>query len=63
MQIDAIFGDVVAVAQRAKDIRLEDRADKEAIELKPEAQKRPRHNENFKDNLTQSKSYERNSMG
>ncbi|WP_299545756.1 phospholipase D-like domain-containing protein [uncultured Helicobacter sp.] len=56
VQIDAIFGDVVAVAQRDKDIRLEDRADKEAIELKPEAQKRPRtqelHNENFKDNLT-----------
>ena len=55
VQIDAIFGDVVAVAQRARDMRLEDRADKEAIELKPEAQKRPRtqelHNE-FKDNLT-----------
>lgn len=55
VQIDAIFGDVVAVAQRAKDIRLEDRADKEAIELKPDSQKRPRtqelHNE-FKDNLT-----------
>lgn len=55
VQIDAIFGDVVAVAQRAKDIHLEDRADKEAIELKPDSQKRPRtqelHNE-FKDNLT-----------
>ena len=55
VQIDAIFGDVVAVAQRAKDIHLEHRADKEAIELKPEAQKRPRtqelHNE-FKNNLT-----------
>lgn len=55
VQIDAIFGDVVAVAQRAKDIHLEDRVDKEAIELKPDSQKRPRtqelHNE-FKDNLT-----------
>lgn len=55
VQIDAIFGDVVAVAQRAKDIDLEDRVDKEAIELKPDSQKRPRtqelHNE-FKDNLT-----------
>lgn len=55
VQIDAIFGDVVAVAQRAKDINLEHKADKESIELKPEAQKRPRtqelHNE-FKDNLT-----------
>ncbi|EPZ8607887.1 phospholipase D-like domain-containing protein [Campylobacter upsaliensis] len=55
VQIDAIFGDVVAVAQRAKDIHLEHRADKEAIELKPEAQKRPKtqelHNE-FKNNLT-----------
>ncbi len=54
-QIDAIFGDVVAVAQRFGDIFLEDRADKEAIELKPDSQKRPRtqelHNE-FKDNLT-----------
>lgn len=54
-QIDAIFGDVVAVAQRFGDIFLEDRADKEAVELKPEAQKCPRtqelHNE-FKDNLT-----------
>lgn len=55
VQIDAIFGDVVAVAQRAKDIHLEDRVDKEAIELKPDSQKRPRtqelHNE-FKYNLT-----------
>lgn len=55
VQIDAIFGDVVAVAQRAKDIHLEHRADKEVIELKPDSQKRPRtqelHNE-FKDNLT-----------
>ncbi|ETD27926.1 phospholipase D-like domain-containing protein [Helicobacter canis] len=53
VQIDAIFGDVVAVAQRAKDIHLEHKADKEAIELKPEAQKRPKelHRE-FKDNLT-----------
>lgn len=52
-QIDAIFGDVVAVAQRAKDIHLEDRVDKEAIELKPDSQKRPKelHRE-FKDNLT-----------
>lgn len=53
VQIDAIFGDVVAVAQRAKDINLEHRADKEAIELKPDSQKRPKelHRE-FKDNLT-----------
>ena len=55
VQIDAIFGDVVAVAQKNKDINLEHKVDKKAIELKPDSQKRPRtqelHNE-FKDNLT-----------
>ncbi|MCR2100104.1 hypothetical protein [Campylobacter upsaliensis] len=55
MQIDAIFGDAAAIAQRAKNINLEHKANQEAIELKPDSQKRPRtqelHNE-FKDNLT-----------
>lgn len=55
VQIDAIFGDAAAIAQRAKNINLEHKANQEAIELKPDSQKRPRtqelHNE-FKDNLT-----------
>ena len=50
VQIDAIFGNV-----EAKNINLEHKANQEAIELKPDSQKRPRtqelHNE-FKDNLT-----------
>lgn len=53
--IDGIFGNVCEVAQYSKDIMLEDRADKDAIELKPNSQKRPRIEElhkEFKDNLS-----------
>lgn len=53
--IDGIFGDVVEVAQTSKGIMLEDRADKDAIELKPNSQKRPRIEElhkEFKENLS-----------
>lgn len=53
--IDGIFGDVKEVATHSKGIMLEDRADKEAIELKPNSQKRPRIEElhkDFKENLS-----------
>lgn len=53
VQIDSIFGD--AIAQNARDINLEHKADKDAIELKPDSQKRPSTQElhkEFKDNLS-----------
>ena len=53
--IDGIFGNVCGVAQYSRGIMLEDRADKDAIELKPNSQKRPRIEElhkEFKENLS-----------
>lgn len=53
--LDGIFGNVEIVAERSRDMILEDGANKEGIKLKPNAQKRPAKgaqglHENYRDN-------------